>query len=82
VLLFGYVTTWYSGLKLIPVTVATSILLLGAPITSLLSLVTAGKISFQELASGALIFAGALTIVGISFASREIKLLLKKYVRT
>jgi drug/metabolite transporter (DMT)-like permease len=35
-LLLGYVLTWYNGLKFVPATIATSILLLGAPITLLL----------------------------------------------
>lgn len=37
VLLFGYVITWYSGLKYVPVSQATCILLLGSPITISLS---------------------------------------------
>lgn len=37
VILLGYVTTWYNGLKHVKVTIATSILLLGSPITTLLS---------------------------------------------
>ena len=37
-LLLGYVLTWYVGLKQVPVTVATCILLLGSPITTLLQL--------------------------------------------
>ncbi|NQV08490.1 DMT family transporter [Candidatus Woesearchaeota archaeon] len=37
IFLLGYVITWYNGLKHVKVTVATSILLLGSPITTLLS---------------------------------------------
>jgi drug/metabolite transporter (DMT)-like permease len=37
--LIAYVTTWYNGLKHIPVTLATAILLLGAPITTLLNFI-------------------------------------------
>lgn len=37
--LIGYVLTWYNGLKHVPVTLATAILLLGAPITTLLNLI-------------------------------------------
>jgi len=36
-LLFGYVLTWYNGLKKVPASVATVILLIGAPITTLLN---------------------------------------------
>ncbi len=42
VLLFGYVFTWYSGLKHVEVSVATCILLLGSVITTLLNLVFLG----------------------------------------
>lgn len=37
VLLFGYVTTWYSALKFAPATVVSSILVIAAPITALLN---------------------------------------------
>ena len=40
VLLLLYVVTFYNGLKYVKVSVATSILLLGSPITTLLSLTT------------------------------------------
>lgn len=36
--LFSYVITWYSGLKHVKVSIATSILLIGSPITTLLSI--------------------------------------------
>ncbi|MFH0970466.1 MAG: DMT family transporter [Candidatus Diapherotrites archaeon] len=41
-MLFLYVYTYYNGLKLVPVSVATSILLLGSPITLLLSTLVGG----------------------------------------
>lgn len=37
VILFGYVTTWYSALKFAPATVVSSILVIAAPITALLN---------------------------------------------
>jgi len=43
ILLFGYVLTWYNGLKTVPVSLAASILALGAPITSLLE-IAQGKV--------------------------------------
>src|SRR3990167_5955878 len=43
VILFGYVTTWYTGLKYINVSTATIILLLGSPITSLLAFMFQGQ---------------------------------------
>lgn len=42
--LFLYVFTWYSGLKYIKVSLATSILLLGSPITTLLSISFLGTV--------------------------------------
>ena len=43
-LLLGYVLTWYNGLKHIPVSMATAILLLGSPITLILSALIKGKV--------------------------------------
>jgi len=51
IILFGYVMTWYSGLKLIPVSQATVILLFGSPITTFLNLISGGKISQTEILS-------------------------------
>lgn len=73
VILFGYVMTWYSGLKLIPVSQATVILLLGSPITTLLSLVTVGKINPQEIFSGILIILGIISVIGFKEVWQLIK---------
>lgn len=43
VFLFGYVVTWYSGLKYVPVSIAAMVLALGSPITTLLSLIFLGQ---------------------------------------
>lgn len=40
--LLGYVTTWYAGLRYLKASVATSVLLLGGPITAVLTSVTSG----------------------------------------
>ena len=64
-ILFGYVITWYSGLKYIPVSQATVILLLGSPITTLLSLIFERKISFPEILSGILIILGIIFVIGL-----------------
>lgn len=66
VLLAAYVLTWYSGLKNTPVSLATSILLLGAPITTALTAISIGKISTQEVIAGVLVILGLLGIFGIS----------------
>ena len=43
VLLFGYLATWYTGLKYLKVSVAATVLLLASPITALLSLLILGQ---------------------------------------
>lgn len=73
-LLFGYVMTWYQGLKYIPVSQATAILLLGSPITSILSLISGGKVSFQEILSGILVILGVISVIGL----REVWQLIKE----
>ncbi len=65
VILFGYVMTWYNGLKFIPVSQATAILLLGSPITTLLSLMATGKINLQEIFSGIFIISGIIFVIGL-----------------
>lgn len=64
VILFGYVMTWYSGLKFIPASQATVILFLGSPVTTLLSLIAVGKINSQEIFSGILIILGIIFVIG------------------
>jgi drug/metabolite transporter (DMT)-like permease len=74
-LLFAYVMTWYSGLKYIPVSLATAILLLGSPITTLLTVMATGKISWQEILSGALILIGLILIVSFDYIWKKINVL-------
>jgi len=83
-ILFGYVTTWYTGLKYIPVSVATSILLLGSPITSLLTFFFAGgKLTQNQILGTILISAGIATILGIQKLRQMAKTILKPlYART
>jgi len=80
IILFFYVITWYSGLKYVPVSKATVILLLGSPITTLLNLISGAKIPLQEIVSGILILVGIITI----FATKKILENLKSliYART
>lgn len=63
ILLFGYVLTWYAGLKYMPVTYATAILALGAPITSLLELMQGKAYSMLQIAGMSLMFTGILAII-------------------
>jgi drug/metabolite transporter (DMT)-like permease len=65
ILLLGYVITWYNGLKFIPVSLATTILLLGLPITTMLTALNNGKIAPQDILSGILILTGLIVIFGI-----------------
>ncbi|MBI2626594.1 MAG: DMT family transporter [Candidatus Nealsonbacteria bacterium] len=74
VLLFGYVITWYSGLKYIPVSKAACILLLGSPITTLLSIVFYGSpISLKGILSIAFTIAGIVLIFCGQYLFKGIK---------
>jgi len=84
VLLFGYVTTWYTGLKHINVSTATAVLLLGSPITSLLTFIFQGQPFGQTQLIGTvlLVFGVGLTI-GFQTIWQTLKHLPKLiYVRT
>ncbi|OGY26131.1 MAG: hypothetical protein A2Z24_01930 [Candidatus Woykebacteria bacterium RBG_16_44_10] len=63
-LLFGYVTTWYTGLKYVNVSTAATVLLLGSPITSLLTFIFQGQpfSQTQLIGSGLLVFGVAFAI--------------------
>lgn len=65
VFLFGYVVTWYSGLKYIPASQATVILLFGLPITTVLSFISSGKVNQNEIFSGLLVILGIVFIIGL-----------------
>jgi drug/metabolite transporter (DMT)-like permease len=71
--LFGYMITWYSGLRYVPVSVAAAILLLGSPITTFLTFVSSGKISLGEIFSGGLIICGLSLILGYQIFLERIK---------
>ena len=77
VILFGYVMTWYNGLKFIPVSQATVILLLGSPITTLLSFIQTRQVNFQEIFSGLFIILGILLVFGLKEVWRLFKKLKK-----
>ena len=64
ILLTLYVLTWYSGLKHIPATLATSILLLGSPVTTLLSVIYAGALlSLSQVFGIVLLVTGVITFL-------------------
>lgn len=82
-LLFGYTVSWYNGLKFLPVSVASAILLLGSPITTFLSLVAGGKIISRDLFSGFLITSGVFILVGADYILKKARgLSVKNYVRS
>lgn len=68
VILFGYVMTWYSGLKFIPVSQATIILFLGSPITTLLLFAQTGQANSQEIFAGFFVIFGILLAFGLEKA--------------
>jgi len=73
ILLFGYVMSWYSGLKYVPVSQATVILLFGSPVTTFLSLIWSKKINFQEIFAGILIILGIISVIGVNRVLQSIK---------
>jgi drug/metabolite transporter (DMT)-like permease len=77
VILLGYVLTWYNGLKHIPVSQATVILTLGAPITSLLNLISGHSVNPQKILAGIFIVFGVILVLGF----KEILELTKKVSR-
>lgn len=76
--LFGYTFTWYNGLKHIPVSIATVILMAGSPITTLLNALSSGKLFIKDICSGIIIACALILIIGFNrFKDR-----IKNYVRT
>ena len=73
IILLFYVLTWYSGLKFIPVSKATAILLLGSPITTLLNLISGAKVFSQEIISAILILVGIVIIFGMKKILENLK---------
>jgi drug/metabolite transporter (DMT)-like permease len=67
VLLAAFVGTWYAGLRRVDLGVATSVLVLGFPITWLLSVLVAGStFTLPEAAGAAAVVAGVVIVVGVT----------------
>lgn len=67
VFLFGYVLTFYNGLKHLSVAKATAVLLVGQPITALLSTAFFGQnLSVAQVAGFMLLVVGVVAVVGFS----------------
>lgn len=79
VILFGYVVSWYSALKLAPATVVSSILVIAAPLTALLnSIFITHDFKSSLILPAVLITAGVL--VFINFPQKFTVFLKKKYL--
>lgn len=79
IILFGYVVTWYSGLKQIKVVEATIILALGSPITTYLNAISSGSISLKQNLAAILIILGIAALFGLEKILKNVKQL---YVRS
>ncbi len=73
VLLFGYVFTWYSGLKYVPLSTAAAILIFGSLITTFLSFISGSQVSFKEIISAVLILIGVIFVIGVKSLWQKIK---------
>ena len=66
VLLAGYVTTWFGALRLAPATTVTSILVVGAVGTGVLSSVSSGTAPDPRVVLGYLLIVGAVALVAVN----------------
>jgi drug/metabolite transporter (DMT)-like permease len=68
VFLLGYVITWYSSMKYLPVTVVASVLVIGSPITTMLNNVfVTHSFKVNQIIGGLIILASAGVILFIHF---------------
>lgn len=73
--LFFYVSFWYAGLKYVNVSKATTVLLVGSPITTMLSYIFLGaNISFTKATGMFLILMGVIAVVGVHERIKDIHL--------
>ena len=69
--LFLYVFSWYNGLKDVKVTTATSVLLLGSPITTIMSYLFLGSaLSLVQAVGILLVVGGVVSVVMVEFGVR------------
>ena len=80
-LLVAFVTTWYAGLRHVDVSVATSVLVLGFPITLVLDVLASRKpLSLPQAAGVVVIAFGVVLVVGLA-SLRETWVYLDRVVR-
>lgn len=77
VLLFGYVFAWYGGLKYVPLSMATAILIFGSPITTFLSVVSGNRIAFKEIISAIFILTGVVCVIGVKYLWQKTKTIVR-----
>jgi drug/metabolite transporter (DMT)-like permease len=63
--LYGYVFTFYEGLKLVPASTATAILLVATVITTVLNLLWTGNIAWQQVLGSVLLLAGVAVFINV-----------------
>jgi len=68
-----YLLFWYEGLKHVPATLATSILLLGSPITTLLNVIYAGAVLNLQQVVGMVMLVGGIVVFLYSVKEYEVK---------
>ena len=73
VLLFGYVYTWYTGLQYIKVSEAAVVLMLGSPITTMLSAIFTRPAALREYFAMVLIIVGVSVAIGLDKFGRKLK---------
>lgn len=71
VVLFGYVATWYTGIKYIKLSEAAIILMLGSPITTALNAISVGAINSRDLAGVLLMILGVIVALGMNKAHNQ-----------
>ena len=71
--LFGYISTWYQALKRLKASLAASVLTLGSPITSFLSLLAGTPLGLSQITGVVFLFLGISLLVG----SQKLSFLLK-----
>lgn len=73
IFLLGYILTWYSGLKHLPVSAAVCVLSLGAPITSLLEMAQKGIFDWQIFSGSLLMVLGVVLVMDLMLRFRKTK---------
>jgi len=83
VFLFFFVFTWYSGLKFIKVSTATCVLLLGSPITTLLSFAFLGSsVTVIQGVGMVLIFSGIGVVINYVYLISKVKKLFQLHTHS